>query len=101
MYQFRREELKALTHRFCETSVDLTLGLRDLEVVLQGLEERVPVLKSTDALPLGLTEEAADSPLCAPFRASPGDNLTVAVVGNGPLNEAQRREIDAYDIVVR
>lgn len=39
------------------------------------------------------------SPLCTAFR-EPGVKA-VAIVGNGPLNDAQRKEIDTFDVVVR
>lgn len=48
--------------------------------------------------PLG-KGNAADSPLCSAFRG--GGVRALAVVGNGPIDEAQRREIDTFDLVVR
>ena len=39
------------------------------------------------------------NPLCIPFR---GVKLrTLAIVGNGPIDETQRREINVYDLVIR
>lgn len=40
-----------------------------------------------------------ENPLCAAFRGSQIRSL--AVVGNGPIDEAQRQEIDTFDMVVR
>ena len=48
--------------------------------------------------PLGMGG-AEDNPLCAAFRGR--QIRSVAVVGNGPIDEAQRQEINTFDMVVR
>ena len=58
----------------------------------------MPRVNATVQGPLG-NPEVEQNPLCASFR-QPGMR-TVAIVGNGPLNDAQRREIDTFDVVVR
>lgn len=59
---------------------------------------KLPRLNATVQQPLGVYDPE-HSPLCAAFR-QPGVEK-VAIVGNGPLNEAQRKEIDSFDVVVR
>ena len=58
----------------------------------------MPRINATVGDPLG-AHDPEHSPLCRAFRA-PGVT-SVAVVGNGPLNDAQRKEIDTFDVVVR
>ena len=58
----------------------------------------MPRVNATVQGPLG-NPEAEQNPLCASFRQQ--GMRTVAIVGNGPLNDAQRREIDTFDVVVR
>ncbi len=66
---------------------------------VQGLVEgTVPSLAATVAEPLG-PRDAESNPLCGAFRAVPGGR--VAIVGNGPLNEAHRKEVNTFDVVVR
>lgn len=59
---------------------------------------KLPRLNATVQQPLG-EYDLERSPLCTAFR-QPGV-ARVAIVGNGPLNEAQRKEIDSFDVVVR
>ena len=59
---------------------------------------KVPRIDATVGEPLG-AHDPKHSPLCRAFQA-PGVR-SVAVVGNGPLNDAQRKEIDTFDVVVR
>ena len=42
---------------------------------------------------------AEENPLCAAFRGSQLSSL--AVVGNGPIGDIQRKEIDTFDMVIR
>ena len=58
----------------------------------------MPRINATVGEPLG-PHDPEHSPLCRAFQA-PGVR-SVAVVGNGPLNDAQRKEIDTFDVVVR
>ena len=58
----------------------------------------MPRIDATVQAPLG-SPEVEQNPLCASFR-QPGMR-TMAIVGNGPLDDAQRREIDTFDVVVR
>ena len=59
---------------------------------------KLPRLNATVHQPLG-EYDPERSPLCVAFR-QPGVRK-VAIVGNGPLNDAQRKEIDSFDVVVR
>jgi hypothetical protein len=63
-------------------------------MLMQGLA----ILRPTPEAPFG-PEAEGTNPLCAPFRIQMP--ATVAIVGNGPLTEPQRREIEACDLVVR
>jgi hypothetical protein len=65
-----------------------------MPMLMQGLA----ILRPTPEAPFG-PEAEGTNPLCAPFRMQMP--RTVAVVGNGPLTEPQRREIEACDVVVR
>lgn len=56
----------------------------------------VPRLNASVEMPLG-PSDMDRSPLCTAFRSP----RTVALVGNGPLDQAQRSEIDSCDVVVR
>ena len=58
----------------------------------------MPRINATVGEPLG-PHDPEHSPLCRAFQA-PGVR-SVAIVGNGPLNDAQRKEIDTFDVVVR
>jgi hypothetical protein len=49
--------------------------------------------------PLGLGGRESN-PLCAPFWGG-APVRSLAVVGNGPIDEAQRQEINTFDLVVR
>ena len=48
-------------------------------------------------MPFGMHPET--SPLCAPFRRP--DLVSIAVVGNGPISDAQRRYLATFDVIVR
>lgn len=56
----------------------------------------MPRLNASAEMPLG-PSDMDRSPLCTAFRSP----RTVALVGNGPLDQAQRSEIDSCDVVVR
>ncbi|CAL8471675.1 g11217 [Coccomyxa elongata] len=70
----------------------------ELQRLLQEARGMVPRLNASVGQPFG-PHDLEQSPLCSAFRA-PGTK-TVAIVGNGPLDHAQRRDIDACDVVVR
>ncbi len=59
---------------------------------------KVPRINATVGEPLG-ARDPEHSPLCRAFQAP--RVRSVAIVGNGPLNDAQRKEIDTFDVVVR
>lgn len=80
-----RESLTAAPHIILYGSLQEPLG-------------NLPRINATMQEPLG-RRDPEHSPLCAAFR-QPGVS-SVAVVGNGPLDEAQRKEIDTFDVVVR
>ncbi|CAL5224360.1 g7034 [Coccomyxa viridis] len=71
---------------------------QELEAAVNEPPGKLPRLNATVQQPLG-EYDPEHSPLCAAFR-QPGVRK-VAVVGNGPLNDAQRKEIDSFDVVVR
>lgn len=50
---------------------------------------------ATKQLPFG--NGTADNPACQHFHGK----RTIAIVGNGPLSDAQREEIETLDIIVR
>ncbi|BDA47061.1 hypothetical protein COCOBI_09-5160 [Coccomyxa sp. Obi] len=70
----------------------------ELQEFMQEARGMVPRLNTSVGQPLG-PHDVEQSPLCSAFRA-PGTK-TVAIVGNGPLDSAQRRDIDACNLVVR
>ena len=66
-------------------------------LALQENEGKVEKLQVTEEKPFG--DRSGDNPLCRQFQ---GDNVrNIAVVGNGPLGDDQRAEIEASDVVVR
>ena len=65
---------------------------------LQEPQGKLPRVNATIDAPLGM-HDPENSPLCTAFR-EPGVKA-VAIVGNGPLNDAQRKEINTFDVVVR
>ncbi|KAK9918770.1 hypothetical protein WJX75_006764 [Coccomyxa subellipsoidea] len=68
----------------------------ELQTVLKDPPGVVPRLNASVEIPLG-PSDMDRSPLCTAFRSP----RTVALVGNGPLDQAQRSEIDSCDVVVR
>lgn len=79
------------------TSVDAACIIRPCSF-LQEARGLVPRLNASVEQPFG-PHDIELSPLCAAFR-TPGVK-TVAIVGNGPLDHAQRKDIDACNVVVR
>ena len=70
----------------------------DKRQCLQEPPGKLPRLNATVQEPLG-EHDPEHSPLCGAFR-QPGV-AKVAIIGNGPLDDAQRKEIDTFDVVVR
>ncbi|CAK0785519.1 hypothetical protein CVIRNUC_008729 [Coccomyxa viridis] len=71
---------------------------KELEDALDDPPGKVPRINATVGEPLG-ARDPEHSPLCRAFQAP--RVRSVAIVGNGPLNDAQRKEIDTFDVVVR
>ncbi len=80
------------------TSTAVSACMHGPSLFLQDAPGIVPRLNASVEQPLG-PHDVEQSPLCSAFRA-PGAK-TVAIVGNGPLDSAQRRDIDACTLVVR
>ena len=86
--------LRDCLHRWLTEVISCTHGY----TCLQEPQGKLPRINATIENPLG-EHDPENSPLCTAFR-EPGVKA-VAIVGNGPLNDAQRKEIDTFDVVVR